>query len=44
MSFRIHAVAVFLQGALTSAAALVAVSSVLALAIIVLHEALAALL
>jgi hypothetical protein len=44
MSFRANAVSVFLQGALTSAAALVAVSTALALVIIAIHEALAALL
>ncbi|WP_256366745.1 hypothetical protein [Labrys sp. KNU-23] len=40
MSFRANAVSVFLQGALTSAAALLAVSAMLAVLIIALHEGL----
>ncbi|MDT3380730.1 hypothetical protein RNI52_25625 [Labrys neptuniae] len=38
MSFRANAVSVFLQGALTSLAALLAVSAMLAVLIIALHE------
>ncbi|MDZ5451794.1 MULTISPECIES: hypothetical protein [Labrys] len=38
MSFRANAVSVFLQGALTSLAALLAVSTMLAVLIIALHE------
>ena len=40
MSFRANAVSVFLQGALTSAAAFLAVSAMLAVLIIALHEGL----
>ncbi|WP_281062571.1 hypothetical protein [Labrys okinawensis] len=44
MSFRANAVSVFLQGALTSVAALLAVSAMLAVLIIALHEGLVRLL
>lgn len=40
MSFRANAVSVFLQGALTSVAALLALSAGLAVLIIALHEGL----
>lgn len=40
MSFRANAVSVFLQGALTSAAALLAVSTGLAVLVIAIHEGL----
>ncbi|WP_280871026.1 hypothetical protein [Labrys sp. LIt4] len=44
MSFRANAVSVFLQGALTSVAALLALSAMLAVLIIPLHEGLVRLL